>query len=216
MTLDRFDRIRVINLAERRDRRREMERELAAIGLAGDPRVAFFPAIRPKDSGRFTSVGAHGVYLGQLAILREAAEANQSVLILEDDCAFAPAALDYPTNGAWEIFYGGYEAAKPDDLVSSDIIGAHMMGFTAKAAKAVVAYLDALTCEGIHPPIDAAYIWFRRAHPDVVTHFATPPLAAQRSSRSDIAPRFFDRLPLIREAAQLARRIVRARPQAKH
>ncbi|MEO6716867.1 MAG: hypothetical protein ABIM50_06415, partial [Novosphingobium sp.] len=90
MTLDCFDRIRVINLAERRDRRRDMARELAAIGLANDPRVSFFPAIRPENAGDFTSVGARGVYLGQLAILREAAAANESVLILEDDCTFAP------------------------------------------------------------------------------------------------------------------------------
>ena len=209
MTLGRFERIRVINLAERHDRRLDMERELAAIGLGNDPRVAFFPAIRPADSGNFTSVGARGVYLGQLAILREAAAANESVLILEDDCAFTPAARDYPTDGAWDIFYGGYEAANPDDLATSDIIGAHMMGFTAAAAKALVAWLDALTYEGIHPPIDAAYIWYRRAHPEVSTHFAVPLLAHQRASRSDIAPRLFDRLPGIREAAELARRIRR-------
>ena len=215
MTLDRFDRIRVINLAERRDRRREMERELAAIGLANDPRVEFFPAIRPDDPGDFTSVGARGVYQGQFAILREAASANEAVLILEDDCAFDPVARDFPTDGPWDIFYGGYEAATPDNLITSDIIGAHMMGFTAAGAKAVVQYLDGLTYEGIHPPIDAAYIWFRRAHPEVVTHFATPPLAHQRSSRSDIAPRFFDRLPIVREAAQLARRIKRIRRKGR-
>lgn len=209
MTLDRFDRIRVINLAERRDRRRDMERELAAIGLGNDPRVAFFPAFRPADQGDFTSVGARGVYLGQLAILREAAAANEAVLILEDDCAFSPVACDYPTDGDWDIFYGGYEAANPEDLATSDIIGAHMMGFTAAAAKAIVAWLDALTYTGIHPPIDAAYIWFRRAHPEVATHFAVPPLANQRASRSDIAPRLFDRLPGIRDAAEIARRIRR-------
>jgi glycosyl transferase family 25 len=210
VTLDCFDRIRVINLAERRDRRREMERELAAISLAVDPRVSFFPAIRPADASDFTSVGARGVYLGQLAILREAAAANESVLILEDDCTFEPTTNDYSADGDWEIFYGGYEAANPDDLVNSDIIGAHMMGFTAAGAKAVVAYLDALTYEGIHPPIDAAYIWFRRAHPEVITRFAIPPLAHQRSSRSDIAPRFFDRMLGMREAAEFARRIKRA------
>lgn len=210
MTLDRFDRIRVINLAERRDRRRDMQRELRAIGLNADPRVSFFPAIRPTDAGDFTSVGARGVYLGQLAILREAATAGESVLILEDDCAFSWAARDYPTDGEWDLFYGGYEAATPGDLANSDIIGAHMMGFTAAGAKKMVAWLDALTYQGIHPPIDAAYIWFRRAHPEVVTHFAAPPLASQRASRSDIAPRrFFDRLPGLRVAAELARRIRR-------
>lgn len=206
-----FDMIRVINLPERKDRRREMMRELAALGLDGDPRVAFFAAIRPRDAGRFSSIGAHGVYRSQHAILREAAERNCSVLILEDDCAFLPEARDYDFGEGWDIFYGGYDAADPENLEASNIIGAHMMGFTAKAAAQVSVYLDDLRVEeGIHPPIDAAYIWFRRAHPDARVRFATPSLAFQRASRSDIAPlRFFDRLPILRQLAALARRLTR-------
>ncbi len=205
-----FDSIRIINLPERRDRRREMKRELAAIGLAGDPRVSFFPAIRPADAGAFTSIGARGVYLSQLTILREAAATNSSVLILEDDCDFSLAARDYGFGNGWEIFYGGYYAANPDNLLESDIIGAHMMGFTARAAAQICNYLDSLQFEGIHPPIDAAYVWFRRAYPDVATRFATPPLAMQRSSRSDIADlRFYDRLPILRAVTNLARQIIR-------
>lgn len=205
-----FDRIRIINLPERRDRRRDMERELAAVGLSGDPRVSFFAAIRPADAGDFTSIGAHGVYRSQHAILREAAAANQSVLILEDDCDFTPAVRDYDFGEGWDIFYGGYYAEDPANLAASDIIGAHMMGFSAAGARRVCAYLDGLQYEGVHPPIDAAYIWFRRAHPDVATHFAVPPLGIQRSSRSDIVdPRFYDRLPVLAPAAALARRLLR-------
>lgn len=205
-----FDRIRIINLPERRDRRRDMERELAAVGLSGDPRVSFFAAIRPADAGDFTSIGAHGVYRSQHAILREAVAANQSVLILEDDCDFTPAARDYEFGEGWDIFYGGYYAKDPANLAASDIIGAHMMGFSAAGARRVCTYLDGLRYEGVHPPIDAAYIWFRRAHPDVATRFAVPPLAVQRSSRSDIAdPRFYDRLPLLAPAAAFARCLLR-------
>src|SRR3546814_16356979 len=82
---DHFDAIRIVNLAQRTDRRRAMNRELARVGLAGDPRVAFFSAIRPADAGRFTSIGARGVYLSQKHLLREAAAARHSLLILEDD-----------------------------------------------------------------------------------------------------------------------------------
>lgn len=208
-----FNSIRVINLVERRDRRREMEQELAGLGLLGDPRVSFFPAIRPADAGTFTSVGAHGVYQSQFAILREAAAARKSVLILEDDCHFLPGARDYVFSDLdWDIFYGGYTASDPDNLGASDIIGAHIMGFTARGARLVCDYLETLTYEGIHPPIDAAYVWFRRANPHVKTRFATPPLAVQRPSRSDIAAlRFYDRIPLLRPAASLARRIKRKR-----
>ena len=204
---DRFDCIRIINLRERRDRRRDMERELRALGLLGDPRVSFFPAIRPDDAGDFTSVGARGVYQSQHAILREAAQSGRSVLILEDDCAFAPNMSGYDWGGDWDIFYGGYLAEFPDEPGRGDIAGAHMMGFSAEGARLVCAYLDTLEYTGIHPPIDAAYVWFRRAHPQVATRFAEPMIAFQRSSRSDIADlRFYDRLPVLRGLASLARR----------
>lgn len=203
---DHFDAIRIINLAHRTDRRRAMDRELARVGLAGDPRVAYFSAVRPNDAGRFTSTGARGVYLSQKILLREAAAARRSLLILEDDCLFLPGAVDREFEKGWDIFYGGYTASDPRDLVGSDIQGAHMMGFSAKGARLVSRYLEELTCEGIHPPIDAAYVWFRRASPGVRTCFAEPPLAGQRSSRSDIAAlAWYDRVPLVRGAAALAR-----------
>ena len=211
MIFDAFDRIRIVNLAHRRDRRAEMAGELRRVGLAGDPRVAFFDAIRPDDPGDFTSIGARGVYLSQRAILDEAAAAGESVLILEDDCDFAPHAEQYDPPRDWAIFYGGYQPSDPADLANSDIIGAHMMGFSADGARLVSAYLRDLTYTGIHPPIDGVYVWFRRAHPEIPTRFAEPPLGHQRSSRTDIADlAFFDRWPGLRTAAGLARRVRRA------
>lgn len=203
---DHFDAIRIVNLAQRTDRRRAMNRELARVGLAGDPRVAFFSAIRPADAGRFTSIGARGVYLSQKHLLREAAAARHSLLILEDDCLFLPGAADRVFGKDWDIFYGGYTASDPHDLLNSDVQGAHMMGFSAVGAHLVSQYLEQLTCEGVHPPIDAAYVWFRRANPGVRTAFADPPLAGQRPSRSDIAAlAWYDRVPLVRSAAAFAR-----------
>ena len=211
MIFDAFDLIRIINLPHRRDRRAQMIAELRRVGLAGDPRVAFFAAIRPGDAGDFMSVGARGVFASHLAILEEAAAANASVLILEDDCDFVPGAQDYRAPAAWDIFYGGYYASTPADLAGSDIIGAHMMGFSAEAARRMAAYLRGLRYTGEHPPIDGGYVWFRRAHPEVRTLFAEPPLGNQRPSRTDIADlAFFDRWPGLREAAGLARRLKRA------
>ncbi|WP_156851862.1 hypothetical protein [Novosphingopyxis baekryungensis] len=206
--LEQFDRVRIVNLASRKDRRREMDRELAKVGLAGDPRVSYFPAFRPDDAGQFTSIGARGVYESQKAILREAAAAGESVLILEDDCDFRPGASDQEAVPGWDIFYGGYTAANPEDLATSDIQDAHMMGFSRDGAQQVSAYLEALRYDGIHPPIDAAYVWFRRAYPDVETRFAIPPMAVQRPSRSDIATlAWFDKLPLVRQLASLQRSV---------
>lgn len=85
-----------------------------------------------------------------------------------------------------------------------------MMGFFREGAKLVSAYLEQLECDGIHPPSDAAYIWYRRAYPHVRTHFAVPPLAGQRSSRSDIAEvKCFDRYPVVRPLANSLREILR-------
>ena len=202
-----FDVIRIINLPARTDRRREMEAELAALGLLDDPRVRFFDGIRPRVRLDFTSVGARGVFEGHKQLLQQAAAAGQSILILEDDCAFRDNAARYETNETWDIFYGGYNAANPQDLVHSDIAMAHMMGFTARGARLVSDYLDRLEYTGTHPPIDAVYVWFRRAHPEVATCFAVPPLAWQRSSPSDIAPKPWDRLSLTRILATTYRKL---------
>lgn len=205
---DAFDRIRVINLPERTDRRRDMEAALAAVGLLEDSRLAFFPAIRPLEPGDFTSVGARGVYEGHKQLVTEAAAAGQSILILEDDCSFRSDARAYTSRGGWDIFYGGYLARQPENLLCSDIEGAHMMGFSARGASLIAAYLSELRYEGIHPPIDAAYVWFRRAYPSVTTEFAIPPLAHQRASRSDIAPpKPWDMVPVIRSASDALRHL---------
>ena len=209
-TLAAFDLIRVINLPSRTDRRRQMERELKRIGLAHDPRVAFFPAIAPADHLPFRAIGEKGVFLSHLAILRAAAQRQASVLILEDDADFTTALERGQPAECRGIFYGGHEAATPDRLHDSDIIGAHCMGFSAPVAQALVPYLTALLNHPSPPPIDGAYVWYRRSHPEVPTDFAVPPIAVQRPSRSDIARlRFFDRVPVLREAAGHARALKR-------
>lgn len=205
---ENFDRIIIINLPQRTDRRREMDQELEGIALANDPKVRYFPAIRPTEAGRFYSIGARGCYESHKQILREAANSNKSVLILEDDCEFVAGAHLYEIPKHWDIFYGGYTASIPDELHDSDIMGSHMMGFSRNGAKAVSDYLELLDCDGSHPPVDAAYVWFRRAYPEISTHFAVPSLAGQRASRSDIVSlRWFDRLPIFQQLANFLRRM---------
>ena len=210
MFFDNFDEIRVVNLRNRTDRRATMEKELHFVGLDGDPRVQFFDAFSFPDAGSFSSKGARGVYYSQLAILEQAAKKGHSVLILEDDVDFVAHVENYELKGDWAIFYGGYYADNPADLHASDIVGAHMMGFSANVVPLVASYLASIADNGIHPPIDAAYVWFRRAHPKVPTLFAEPPLGYQRPSRSDIsALKFYDRLPVLKQCAQLARSMKR-------
>lgn len=218
---ERFDRIRIVSLPHRTDRRADMRRELTKLGLAGDPRVEFFDALRPDNAGFFRNCGQHGCYLSHLAIIKEAAEARESVLVLQDDCEFIPGKRP----AKCDILWGGWlEASDPGDLPNSDIIGAQCIGFSAKAAENASVYLSALLDPEFppdpraskdatfnpakRPGIDGACVWFIRAHPELKTVFAR--LSTQRASRSDIAdPRFFDRVPIVREAATAARSIKR-------
>ena len=87
-TFERHLSIRIINLPNRIDRRRGMDIQLVKVGLLEAPRVSYFGAIRPSDVANFSSIGARGVYESQRSILRQAAYAKESVLILEDDCLF--------------------------------------------------------------------------------------------------------------------------------
>jgi glycosyl transferase family 25 len=214
MLFDAFDRVRIVSLVERQDRRRQMGRQLAAIGLIGDPKFSFFDAIRMSAPGPFRSSGSHGCYLSHLAILTEAANNRQSVAILQDDCDFLDRIRSYQLPPC-DIFYGSHS----ED--GNTIIGAHFMGFSSRAAALAADYLqqlldpsfppDSQAClesgfnPAIRPPIDGSLVWFRRAYPHLQTAFAL--LGVQRRSRSDITPGALDQIPVVRGAVEAMRRV---------
>lgn len=231
-----FDRLYILNLPGRADRRRDMAGELARIGTGfDDPRVRLFPAIRPADAGDFPSIGAQGCFLSHLAVLREARDSGcRNILILEDDCDFAgaietllPAALDRLDLLGADIFYGGY--ALPEGLAvaqpmatplmlansATPIRTTHMIGFARGAIDALIPYLGAMLTrprgspEGGPMHVDGAYGWFRASRPDLSTWLAHPRLGHQRPSRTDIAPPGpLDRLPgPLRRVARWGKRL---------
>lgn len=222
---DAFDRIRIINLEHRSDRRREMVQQLSRVGMLDDPRVSFFKALTGDPTSLFSEPGHHGCYRSYVALLNEAADAGESLLILEDDCDFlVPDIFNYRLPTKWDILYGGYHASNPQNLYESDIIGSHFMGFSASGAATAKSYFSRYLSDDfvvdsrasaqsdynptIRPPIDGALVWFRRAHPELITVFAM--LGFQRPSRTDIgANAFYDRIPGLRFVAGLARRIQR-------
>jgi glycosyl transferase, family 25 len=199
-----YDLIAIINLPERVERRRWMENQLERVGLAGDPRVNFFPAFKMPGPGPFRRVGSHGAFLSHLAVLNIAAHARKSVLILQDDCEFLPALWTYH-GFAGSIFYGSHSAD------AEEIIGAHFMGFSAHAAIEAVVYLDALYRGDMMPdplavsqpnydprylpPIDGSLVWFRRHNSGFKTEFAL--LSRQRQFTSDCTPKWFDKAPVL-------------------
>ena len=209
--LEAYDQIRIINLRTRTDRRREMVSELRRLGLANDPRVEFFDAIIPEGSGRWRTVGEHGCYLSHLAVLKQAALTGESILLLEDDCDFTDAAQTSDWGAGSDIFYGGFSAAGNSNLQTCDIQGAHCMGFGKAAVAPLVEFLER-QAEGDSPaPVDGAYVNFRRANRQLLTKFASPQIAIQRQSSSDISPGRFDGNKLSRFAVGLVRKLNRGR-----
>ncbi len=218
-----FDRVFILNLPDRADRRGEIAGELARIGTSlTDPRIRLFPAIRPEDAGDFPAIGARGAFLSHLGALREARDLGcHSALILEDDCDFAagidallPPALDMLDTLGLDIFYGG--CILPEGLGGADpeatplmlanaatpVQMAHFVGFGRVAIEGLVPYLEAMlgrapgSVEGGPMHVDGAYNWYRRSRPELTTWLARPQLGHQRPSRSDIAPPGpLDRLP---------------------
>lgn len=224
--------IHVINLPDRGDRRREFARQLQRIGLGyDDPGVTLFSALRPTDAGGFPSIGALGCFLSHLEILRAARGAGvERIAICEDDLDFsedfetrAPALFEELDAMAWDIFYGGFDAAahgvatRPG-LVRLDpgqkVLCTHFMALKRPAIDALVPYLEAMTKRKLGDPaggpmhVDGAYSHFRADHPDMVTLAVSPTLGRQRSSRTDVHDlRWFDRLPVIRDAVEVLRRL---------
>jgi len=224
-----FDRIYVINLPDRTDRRREMLAELRRIGMEGDPVVEFFPAVRPADKGEFGSRGERGCFLSHLGVMKDAvAKGHRSILILEDDVGWTRAALarmarlDALRTTDWAFLHGGQGHDRPasDGAIrlerldpERELLLGHFIGLRGEAIGQLVAYLEAMlgrpngSPEGGPMHVDGAYSWFRRAHPDVAAYVCVPSVARQRSSRSDISvPRGWRAT----KAADLARRFARA------
>ena len=92
---------------------------------------------------------------------------------------------------------------------------AHCYAVTAEVLPRLCPYLEAMILRPSGSPdggpmhFDGALGWFRRNHPDVPTVLVSPSLAHQRSSRSDLTPSWFDRLPVVSALASHARRIRR-------
>lgn len=232
--IDMFDRIVIINLAHRADRRREMAQQLARLGLSFDhPSVLRFDACRFEEPADFPTTGTRGCFHSHLGVWRDATmRGDRSVLLLEDDLDFGPdidtslpAALDALSQQDWSHFYGAVlewdptlapttplAQAQPDE----PILGGHFIAMRGDAIAKNVAYLDAILTRPVGSPeggpmhVDGAYGWFRKANPADRTFVANPDLGFQRSSRTDIhALSWPDRLPLLREITALIRRLNR-------
>jgi hypothetical protein len=239
--LDSFDSIRIINLVDRADRRREMAQQFARLGLSLDhPKIALFGAQRFTDPAGFPTPGTRGCFDSHYQLLREAAdEGLGSILILEDDTNFddeietlLPPVLNALAAQEWDIFHGSllpghYESSvAPVELVGPtvDLRGTHFLAWRGAAIRHGADYFEAMAArpplpahpDGVPMHYDGAMSLYRARNPDVRTLIAHPDLGHQRLSRTDIhAPAFYDRLPVLKQAAGLARQIIKLTGRTK-
>ena len=236
--LDVFDRTFVLNLPHRADRRREMGVVLRRVGMDWEPgRVELFEATKVADPGPFPSVGARGCFLSHLRMLQRGRELGVSrLLLMEDDLEITPHFPELVDSVArrlaeddWGFAILGHDGPTrlaPDEPPRLEVIrnGVYTNQFYAvhgQILDRLIAYLElVLTRPAGHPEggpmhVDGAFTMFRDQNPDVRTLLAHPNLGWQRSSSSDIATRWVDQAPLIRNLFQAARLVKRrfARPQ---
>lgn len=223
----KFDQVRIINLVDRPDRRREMTEQLGLLGGMA-PNMSFYEAQRPIDAGGFPSLGARGCFQSHLEVLRGARDARaKSLLILEDDLDFTRSGRSLLRtivpdlfNAPWGMFYGAH--VMPDAgrsglvrlAAEEPVLTTSFVAFSDDIIDSVVDFLEGILTRPPGSPefgpmhVDGAYTVFRSLNPQCATLAAFPSLGYQRSSASDVTPgdRWFDKFGGTRFIATLARR----------
>ena len=226
--LDVFEQVRIINLVDRQDRRREIVAQLERIGgLASN--ISFYEAHRPDCAAGFPNLGARGCFESHLAVLRDARAARvRSLLILEDDVDFTRKGperlagnLPQLFNRHWDFFYGAHmlgadgrsgvlQIPSGEPIATTSFVAIH-----GDVLQPLIEFLEGVLSRPPGSPeygpmhVDGAYTVFRMLHPDRVTFAAFPPVARQRSSPSDVTPSkmLLDRWAATGQLAALLRRL---------
>lgn len=227
---DFFDRAYIINLPSRDDRRQEIIQELKHISMPLMPgKVEIFPAIRPDSPGLFKSIGYRGAFLSHLAILKKAKEEGaQNVLVIEDDLEIRENFLQYESiitqellSNDWDIAHFGYGNDRTPMMINlpilhpfeDEIIGAQFYGVNAKAFDTLIHFFEVVMQrpaghpEGGAISPDGVFNVFKWQYPDIVRLIAVPSFGNQRSSRSDISPKWYDQVSVLKPMASLARKL---------
>jgi glycosyl transferase, family 25 len=224
--IEHFGAAYVINLPERKDRLRSFRKELARAGWAlGNSGVRLFSAFRFNDRQTFPTAQIRGCFHSHMGCLSDAHKsANGHVIVMEDDIALSPV-MDEITPEVvmhmeampWDFLYFGHDdtgdipvlkAAREKTIEFHEyegaIKGAHFYAVNQRILERLLQHLDRVVRgrEGDQEfgpmPIDGAFNIFRWKNPDVRTFIAAPKLGWQLPSRSDITPRGFDSIKLLR------------------
>ncbi|WP_334515705.1 glycosyltransferase family 25 protein [Bradyrhizobium sp. AZCC 1693] len=220
--IDYFDHAFLINLPERTDRRRRAEHEFRKLGFeieaaipGQSPRckISLFPAIKFDDAGSFPSAGYRGSVASHHQVLKLARERHlKNVLIFEDDIHFNPVEPSIvqrivdqvPTE--WDIIYFGYlTPTRPSSSEagllrhSAGTIGGHFYAVNGSFFDVMITYMkDSQSRPAGHPDggsmgRDGTYSHLLLVRPQTRVFIASPNLAKQHGTKSDISPRLLDK-----------------------
>jgi hypothetical protein len=214
-----FEQTFIINLPERTDRLRDTMRTLERLGPGSGQRCTVFPAVRPDGLNGFPSLGARGCFESHLAVLRMARDrGSDSVLILEDDIRVEPQFLKlWPALVAelkgrrWDVLTLGFDPASVHLPQGTSLLVecrkpvrlAHCYAVHGSALARLVGFLEAMQARPAGDPLggpmhyDGALYHFS-IEPGVERLVCRRSLAAQRASRSDIAPTAWFDSPVLR------------------
>jgi hypothetical protein len=229
--INSFDRVRIINMKTRADRRVETEQEFARHGFGmAPPRVGFFEAVTPTSAEGFPNAGVRGCFLSHLGILEGArADGQGNVLILEDDIAFTRDIKDAGREAVtqlagldWDIAYFGHAKESVPGPVSwqrvrEPMLLAHFYAVNGQALAPLVDFLHTvLSRPPGHPDggpmhYDGALSTFIKQNPEVKAYYCSRNLGYQRPSKTDLhRTSVIDRNPFLRPFASLYRAAKRA------
>jgi glycosyl transferase, family 25 len=225
--IEHFDRAYIINLADRMDRRRQVEREFRNVGInVPSEKVRFYTAVRPSEKGGFSDIGTRGNFDSHRRVLELAENDGLSnVLIFEDDVCFRSFGelfeqelMSQLKKETWDVVCFGYGSPRDDSLTGpltrwqNDILGAHFYAVNARFIPTMLQYMN--ECElrprnhrdGGPMTADGAYNHVRYVIPGVKLFLSVPNLAHQRSSRTDISEtHVLDRLVWLAPIMQVVR-----------
>lgn len=220
----------MINLPERADRRKSVEREFRN---AGWKNYEFFGACRFDNAAGFKSPSWRGCFYSHLECLRIAEKRKlENILIIEDDIALSssmarltPDIIRKTNDFSWDLLYFGHEhtgdigraTSKTSKITferfDGDILTAHFYAVNKRVIPRLISHFEqnASTVpanEKFGPmSIDGAYNTFRRYNIDVNTFISNPKIGWQRPFRSDLSPSPVDDIVAFRGIIDMGRSV---------
>jgi len=161
-------------------------------------------------------------------------EKSRNVLILQDDITFSPYFKDNEAEllkklnqTEWDIVQFGYmpeQHCQPQDskfcsfqVFNESLIGAHFFAVNGKSIDQFLEFLETLIQRplgdplGGPMPIDGAINVYNWQNPDITRLISVPVFGSQRSSYSDVTPKWFDKFVILRSLVEFLRKLGIAR-----